>query len=340
MRFAARLGIGRYVPCFVFFTDVGQLSVDVFPVGQLSADETYEQLRAWIDSFYEKNYVSVDKWKQVEKDITAFTNSINQPVTKLKNWISKGEELWDELRSVAQVIVKLSRSISKPEAYKSVIDELNSSSWRCSRILSECRTRLENLDTKREKHKLHQKRLESIINNLNAASDSAKVYDELSRAVGEPLTSPALSILRKAINLMEQYRRQQIIPSLETQLFTWWRLLQDSLPSLNKFKGTRRQWTFVTDKSDMAAESEYLAFLTAIFALPVSYRSEVMVEKAQVLLANIIGIDSCSTDWNEAFSAYCGRRLMPFFHQLCDSTPEWITKDDPELKISDIIPFK
>lgn len=339
MLFAARLGIGRHVPCFVFFTDVGQLSVDVFPVGQLSADETYKQLRAWVDSFYEENRALVDKWNQVEKNITVFINSVNQPLTKLGNWISETEQLWNELRSTAQIIVKLRASLSKPEAYKSVIDGLNTSSGRCRRILSECQTRLEKVYIKRDNHKLHQERLETIINNLNAVSDFAKVYEELSRAVREPLTPPALSILRKAIKLMEQQRQRLNIPSLETQLFTWWRLVQENLPSFNKFKGTRRQWTFVTEKSDVAAESEYLAFLTAVFALPFSDTSEVMVEKTRVQLANIVGIDSSSSEWNPAFSAYSARWLMPFFFQLCDKAPKWITKDDTNLKISDIIPF-
>lgn len=221
MRFAARLGIGRYVPCFVFFTDVGQLSVDVFPVGQLSADETYEQLRAWIDSFYEENYVSVDKWKQVEKDITAFTNSINQPLTKFKNWISQGEELWDELRSVAQVIVKLNTSLSKPEVRKSVIDQLNSSSQRCRQILSEYRASLEKIPFKIDRHKLRQEHLRSIINNLNTASDFAQIYSELSCAARKSLKPTELIDLRQQIKFMESENhrlRLLSLPEAEVEL--------------------------------------------------------------------------------------------------------------------------
>jgi hypothetical protein len=57
MRFAARLGIGSQVPCFVFFTDMAELSVDVFSVKELSAAETYEQLRTWIDRFTKKTAI-------------------------------------------------------------------------------------------------------------------------------------------------------------------------------------------------------------------------------------------------------------------------------------------
>jgi len=125
MRFAARLGIGRHVPCFVFFTDVGKLSVDVFSVERLSATETYEQLRTWIDSFYEKNHFTVEKWNQLERDIASFANSVNRPLTTLRSWISRGDSLWNELRSTAQLIVKLSSALPKPEIYISVICQIS-----------------------------------------------------------------------------------------------------------------------------------------------------------------------------------------------------------------------
>lgn len=339
MRFAARLGIGRHVPCFVFFTDVGQLSVDVFPVGQLSADETYEQLRVWIDSFYEENLVLVDKWNQVEKDINALTNSVNQSLTKLRGWMSKSDQLWNELRITAQIIVKLSASISKPEAYKSVIDGLNTSSSRCKQILSECRTRLEKLYIERDNYKLNSERLQTIINNLNAASNFAKIYDELSRALREPLTSSALSILHQTINLMVQQRKSLIVLSPESELFKWWGLVRRSLPSFNKFKNIRRTWTFTTKISSEVIRSEYITFLKAVFELPFSDTPETLIEKTEPLLANIIGIDSQSNEWNLAFSEY-SVQLMSFFCQLHDNTPEWLTKDGNDMKISDVIPFQ
>lgn len=311
MRFAARLGIGRHVPCFVFFTDVGQLSVDVFPVGQLSADETYQQLRVWIDSSYEENRVSVDKWNQVEKDITAFTNSVNQPLAKLRNWIIESDKLWDELRITAQIIVKLSTSISKPEAYQSVIDGLDTSSWRCRQILSKCQTRLEKLYTKKNNHKLHQERLETIINNLNAASNFAKIYDELSHAVREPLTPSVLSILRQTIQLMNQQRqRLKVLSSPELELFRWWGLVRRNLPAFTKFQKTRKTWIFTTQISNEVIQSKYIAFIKAVFELPLSDTPETLNEKTQALLADIIGIDSHSSEWNIAFSDLIRNRAL------------------------------
>lgn len=339
MRFAARLGIGRYVPCFVFFTDVGQLSVDVFPVGELSAEETYKQVRAWIDSFYEENCVLVDKWKQLEKDITVFKNFVNKPLTELQNWISKSEQLWDELRTTAQIIIKLRASISNSEAHKSVIDGINTNSWRCRKILSDYQTRLENLYTERNKHRIHQRHLKLIINKIMVASDYTKIYDQLYLAVYEPLTPTELSILRSSIELIEQHRQKLNISLIEMQLFTWWRLVQENLPSFKKYKYNRPKWKFALQRYNQGIRDEYAAFLKAVFELPFSDTPEILLEKTRSLLANIIGIDTHLSEWGRAFSKYT-KQLMSFFRNLHDNAPEWIVRDEATLKISDIIPFQ
>jgi len=339
MRFAARLGIGRYVPCFVFFTDVGQLSVDVFPVGELSAQETYKQVRAWIDSFYEENCVLVDKWNQLEKDVTVFTNSVNKPLTELQNWISETEQLWDELRTTAQIIIKLRASISNPEANKSVIDGINTNSWRCRNILSDYQTRLENLYIERKKHRLHQQHLKIIIDKIMVASDSTKIYDQLYLAACEPLTPTELSILRSSIKLMEQQRKKLNIPLIEMQLFTWWRFVQKNLPSFTKYKSNRQKWKFALQRSNQGVRDEYTAFLKAVFELPFSDTPEILLEKTRSLLADIIGIDAYLSDWEMFFSEYT-EQLMSFFRNLHDNAPKWLVRNEATLKISDIIPFQ
>ncbi len=340
MRFAARLGIGRHVPCFVFFTDVGELSVDVFPVGELSADETYDQLRVWIDRFYEENRVSVDKWNQVERDIATFTNSINQPLTTLRNWISKSDSLWNELCLTAQLIVKLSAALSKPEMHKSVIDELKSSSGEGGRILSECQMRFTKLQIKGDEHESKRQCLESIISKLDTASDFAQVYDAFYFASREHLTPSKFmdsnGVLRRAMNMMG-VQRQMINAPPEKVLFVWWRQVRENIPSLKQFKRARKAWSFVTDQK--AARAEYATLLNAVFALPLSDTTEAMTERTRLLLADIVGVSPHSSDWDTAFSAYSGN-LTPFFHQVRNNAPEWIDRSVTDLKISDVLPFR
>jgi hypothetical protein len=320
MRFAARLGIGRHVPCFVFFTDIGELTIDVFPVGNLSAHEAYNQMRNWIDSFYQENQVSLNKWNQVEQDIISFINSINQPLRSLKNWINKSEELWNELRLVAQTIVKLRKLGQETTTYKSLIDNINTPSWRCNGILSTCRTRLETIYNKREKHQLEQEHLETVINRLKTISDSPEIYNELLHLLSQPISSQISEILEKAIQSIKQLKSNLKFTSLENQLFQWWGNIRKNIPSFNKFKEAH-------NNADQDIKSKYKNFIVSIFELPFMDTLEILLEKTKSLS------DECGLD----FSEY-SLQLVPFFTELHTNVPKWI--DETNLTISDILPFK
>ena len=282
MRFAARLGIGRHVPCFVFFTDIGELTIDVFPVGNLSADEAFYQMRYWIDDFYQENQVSLNKWNQVEQDIISFISSIDRSLTDIKDWINKSERLWDELILVAQIIEKLRKLGQQTTDYKSLIDNLSTSSWRCNRIVSDCRVRLESISKKREKHQLEQENLKVAINKLKTISISTNIYDECLLAASQLLTSKASKILEKAAKRIKQKSNSKFI-SLENQLFQWWGNTKKCIPSFNKFKKAHKKQSELHTQSHEILKSKYNNFIASIFELPFSDRQEIFLEKAKQL---------------------------------------------------------
>ena len=282
MRFAARLGIGRHVPCFVFFTDIGELTIDVFPVGNLSADEAFYQMRYWIDDFYQENQVSLNKWNQVEQDIISFISSIDRSLTDIKDWINKSERLWDELILVAQIIEKLRKLGQQTTDYKSLIDNLSTSSWRCNRIVSDCRVRLESISKKREKHQLEQENLKVAINKLKTISISTNIYDECLLAASQLLTSKASKILEKAAKRIKQKSNSKFI-SLENQLFQWWGNTKKCIPSFNKFKKAHKKQSELHTQSHEILKSKYNNFIASIFELPFSDRQEIFLEKAKLL---------------------------------------------------------
>ena len=329
MRFAARLGIGRHVPCFVFFTDIGELTIDVFPVGNLSADEAFYQMRYWIDDFYQENQVSLNKWNQVEQDIISFISSIDRSLTDIKDWINKSERLWDELILVAQIIEKLRKLGQQTTEYKSLIDNLSTSSWRCNRIVSDCRVRLESISKKREKHQLEQENLKVVIDKLKTISISTNIYDECLLAASQLLTSEASKILEKAAKRIKQKSNSKFI-SLENQLFQWWGNTKKCIPSFNKFKKAHKKQSELHTQSHKILKykyNNYNNFIASIFELPFSDRQEIFLEKAKLLC------DESDID----FSEY-SLQLTEFFTQLHTQVPKWI--DGTNLKISILFPFK
>ncbi len=275
MRFAARLGIGRYVPCCVFFTDIGELSVDVYPLEGLAPDEMYRQLRSWIDRFYEENQETIDRWNQVEKDIAEFTRSVNQPLTVLRNWLSTSDRLWKELRSIAGVIVGLSAALPKPDIYRSVIDGLKPTSWNwsweCRDILSACQTRLAALTARGSEQRAKLQRFEAIIDRLSAAAGFDQVYGALRFADGQTVAPPEFmspnGVLRRAMNVMDAYRQMLDAPDPDpqTELLRWWCSTQRALPSRRQYERARKKWPFVTERYTAFAKPEYAALLDGIY---------------------------------------------------------------------------
>ena len=78
MRLAQRLGIGRHVPCLLAFTDIGELQIDLLPVGGMSPDGIYRHVRNWVDDYYEINRERIERWDTVEKNIENLCARANQ----------------------------------------------------------------------------------------------------------------------------------------------------------------------------------------------------------------------------------------------------------------------
>ena len=212
----------------------------------------------------------------------SFISSIDRSLTDIKDWINKSERLWDELILVAQIIEKLRKLGQQTTDYKSLIDNLSTSSWRCNRIVSDCRVRLESISKKREKHQLEQENLKVAINKLKTISISTNIYDECLLAASQLLTSKASKILEKAAKRIKQKSNSKFI-SLENQLFQWWGNTKKCIPSFNKFKKAHKKQSELHTQSHEILKSKYNNFIASIFELPFSDRQEIFLEKAKQL---------------------------------------------------------
>ncbi len=339
MRFAARFGIGNHVPCFVLFTDVGELSIDVFPIENRSAEETYKQLRNWIDSFYKENRISIDKWNQVEKDITKFTNSINQPITNLRCWRSDSDRLWARLQSTAKIITKLSSSLSNPDEYESVINNIDNPPSECQIILSRFQNRLKEISDQIVKHENKKQNIEIISIKLNSASDFIQVIGALKYA-GQDRSIPerfkeSNGILCKTINAIRRHRKILLAQDPKTSIFMWWQYTQTKLPSRNQFQNAYRTYLLIDINRDIgkAIYLTYNRLIEAIFDLPLLDTPQEKVRKIQILLSSTIDIPQQLVSW-------LSNKLMSFFHCLQDYKPVWIDSAGLNLKIADVVAFR
>jgi len=145
LRFAQRLGIGRFVPCFLLFTDVGDLSVHLFPIGRESPSKIYDRLRSWIDSFYEINRATIDQWATLEETINAASERVRLSLTEVQTWKHEREQNWQYLQRVSHDLFRLERHVLDLNLLKEVAhdDDLPSGlRWQVTDFLN----RLEKLD--------------------------------------------------------------------------------------------------------------------------------------------------------------------------------------------------
>ena len=104
MRFAHRLGVGKYVPCVVVFSDVGETKIHVLPIGNMSPEQLFQHLRLWIDNFYALNHDVNEQWCHVEDEITKLAMDSRTSLREISAWREERLKKWHELKYVGEAI--------------------------------------------------------------------------------------------------------------------------------------------------------------------------------------------------------------------------------------------
>jgi hypothetical protein len=110
MQFAQRLGIGRYVPCILVFTDIGQLHMDLLPMQGLPVETVYEHVRGWIDGFYERNRFKIDQWAEVETALDQFASEARSSLESILQWRRERLAPWQHIAAASKVLHALEGS--------------------------------------------------------------------------------------------------------------------------------------------------------------------------------------------------------------------------------------
>ena len=103
-------GIGRFVPCFLLFSDIGSPVAYVYPVGHKSPQQIFERLRVWVDSFYEINHSTLSRWKEIENSIKQTSQALRSSIDKVERWKRDQEDRWKQLRKLSRVLDRLENS--------------------------------------------------------------------------------------------------------------------------------------------------------------------------------------------------------------------------------------
>ena len=124
LRLAQRLGIGRFVPCFLLFADLGNPTVCLFPIARETPEQVFKRLRMWIDSFYEINGHLIERWREIEQRIKDTCDALRMSVRQVENWSSGRKARWQSLQRLTAHIRTLTDGPAIVAAAKAI-----SSDW-------------------------------------------------------------------------------------------------------------------------------------------------------------------------------------------------------------------
>jgi hypothetical protein len=328
MQFAQRLGIGRYVPCMLFFTDIGKKRVDLLPMKNLSPEEIYYRLRNWIDRFYEVNRHGFGEWSTVEKELEQYCQQAGQSLADIRNYKESSQKIGRTLTDISTVIYKI-------ETENDLFGWQNAtgSFARKYSIPNELRDQILIFESL-----VNRKRKAPLVPFLQAAIDSLSRMEE---------AGPSLKYLKNLKQELKKEIEYQIPPYLDLaiqeldkhlgvdpifELREWWRSCKRHTISVHVFKRQRYSWIHDTGYKFFDARAEYDFLLDKIGKFPLVNDPGTSTRKILDELAAFYGLNPDSEVWQKdvfEFRTY----LHDFFSRIQEDAPSWLLDAKPRLMI-------
>jgi hypothetical protein len=327
LRLAQRLGIGRFVPCFLLFSDVGAPAVSLFPVADRTPREVFERLRRWIDSFYEVNHGTLTHWASIEGSIERAGSKYRMPLSKVGEWRNERKKQWEGLPAVSRYLKQIANSPPDIELLQKFERDL-SIPWEIRRLAAPF---LERLCWSRE-----VQGDDSVIRTwyarILAADNPRKLHAALSYLTYphvERLPESMRALLRKALDSLSP---PKLPASPESELADWWRSEFGRPPSRRKYEKYRNAWAHYSQMKHGPAAvgrvagiiaGEFDAVQQALFARPVAEAADKAAQAVIRSLAAHLGVAPQDAGWGKCVSGY-RQHLIDYFTNLKKSAPVWL----------------
>jgi hypothetical protein len=328
LRLAQKLGIGRFVPCFLMFSDIGEPTVRLFPVANKPPEHVFARLRSWIDSFYEVNNSTIQRWAEIEKRITEECRSCQTPIQLVDSWKRERQERWQSLLRLSKYLTQLVQSAPNADVLEAITRDWNLP-WKTRGLVEPFLERLKETGrltalADELKRFVDQMRDETIDENLQYSrflKCRERARGKLSRTID--------GLLDKAKEVLEPAKP---IPTPESQIWNWWRSEFGRPISRRRYDRLRSGWaeysrskngaTAIGHVADILKEEFEVVQHTA-FAQSVSAAPQETADKTIKQLALHIGVPPNDASWNNSISA-CRNMLIDYFNNLKNHAPSWL----------------
>jgi hypothetical protein len=345
LRLAQTLGIGRFVPCFLLFSDIGTPSVFLFPIAGRTSQQAFERIRTWVDSFYEVNRSVLTRWASIENSIEKAVRKYQTSISNVAYWRNERQAQWTALQKVSGYLNLLANS--QPSA--ALLDTLNEDSsipWKIRGLISPFLDQLKAIDQKQR----YAQEVKVWLDRVRAITDSQLLYTELwnfkhQRATGLPESVRAC--LAVVINQLTPVKQP---PSSESELADWWRSEFGRPSSRKQYDKYRTAWShYSIAKHGEAAKGnvarilkdEFTIVQQAVLKQAVGCPPEEAAQEVVDRLAAHLDVNPKDNLWEESVSGY-QRALIEYFRNLGTHAPPWMVQtgatSSPSLCWEDCIP--
>jgi hypothetical protein len=343
LRLAQSLGIGRFVPCFLLFSDVGSPHVYLYPVARQTPDQVFAHLRSWIDSFYEINHLVLTRWAALEQSIETLANNLRVSIGKVETWKRNREQAWRHLQKTSQRLRELEKSKPSNAVLESISEDWGLP-WETRDQARIYLDRLRAIDRKLEQ----ASEASSWFSQVKDIADAVRVLEELTKFKSRSTLTPvAASRLNAAI---AQFQLPPQPDSPESEVALWWRSEYGRLPSRNRYDRHRTAWSeysklkFGSDAVGNVAsilKEEFTAISETILSQVVTTTPEDAAQAAVNRIASHLDIPAHDPSWTLCVSEY-REALRLYFANLRSHAPNWIIdfggNASPPLSWGDCIP--
>ncbi|MBN3906584.1 MAG: hypothetical protein HWQ35_08495, partial [Nostoc sp. NMS1] len=338
-RFAQRLGIGRHVPCIVVFNDIGSLSVDVMPIGEMSSNEIYYHVREWVDSFYEQNQSIFNSWSELEKNIEQLQKKANIPLLKIKEWQYSCRYSWDKLRIIAQAIFEF--SLLKENDRLGLVNLLEKYN-KDYHFPDEVVRKLEKICNYWYNPKIGEILLQ-IEDNLVHTVGFEQLYNQLINILKElrvnnincPAIAKNVNKLKALSDELSKKERRRIVEYLD-----WHKKRANSRLSYDKFRFIRKGWEYLLNQyyQDTHIQDEFKYIFQFIRQFPLSIKPKEGGEKTRDELAKYYTIDPKNEQWLAATYSFLNM-ICNYINTIQKTCPQWFIAKNPNITIREAIPL-
>jgi len=347
LRLAQKLGIGRFVPCFLMFSDIGKINVRLFPVANMPPQHVFARLRSWIDTFYEINNSTILRWAEIEKRITDECRRFQTPIQQVDSWKRERQERWQLLQRLSKYLALLVESNPNIAILETVHRDWNLP-WKTRELVEPFLERLREIARLTALAEDLKKFLDDV---RDAASNEHLQYIRILKCRGQ--FRGKLSVIMDGLfdEAKEALEPGKPIPTPESQLLNWWRSEFGRPLSRRRYDRLRSGWAeYSREKYGNTAVGQVADILKKEFDVVQQTASSQFVSTAPEKAADEtirqlglhFGVSPNDASWNKSISTF-RNMLVEHFNNLKTHAPSWLTRMggqlNPALRWGECLPL-